>query len=70
MIKTGDQHAASSRDGRTAYLDGALVDDVTSHSAYRNAVRSICGLHDFQSEDRLTAVGLHYFTNGAIFSMC
>ena len=54
MIKTGDQHAASSRDGRTAYLDGALVDDVTSHSAYRNAVRSICGLYDFQSEGRLT----------------
>ena len=50
MIKTGDQHAASSRDGRTAYRDGALVDDVTSHSAYRNAVRSICGLYDFQSE--------------------
>ena len=50
MIKTGDQHAASLRDGRAVYLDGALVDDVTSHPAYRNAVRSICGLYDFQSD--------------------
>ena len=61
MIKTGDQHAASSRDGRTAYLDGALVDDITRHSAYRNAVRSICGLYDFQSEDRLTGGRLALF---------
>ena len=50
MIKTGDQHAASLRDGRAVYLDGALVDDVTGHPAYRNAVRSICGLYDFQSD--------------------
>ena len=49
MIKTGDRHAASLRDGRQVYLDGALVDDVTTHPAYRNAVRSICGLYDFQS---------------------
>ena len=49
MIKTGDRHAASLRDGRQVYLDGALVDDVTTHPAYRNAVRSIGGLYDFQS---------------------
>ena len=49
MIKTGSRHAASLRDGRHVYLDGALVDDVTTHPAYRNAVRSICGLYDFQS---------------------
>ena len=49
MIKTDSRHAASLRDGRHVYLDGALVDDVTTHPAYRNAVRSICGLYDFQS---------------------
>ena len=54
MITTGGQHAASSRDGRAAYRDGALIDDVTSYPAYRNAVRWICGLYDFRSEDRLT----------------
>ena len=54
MITTGGQRAASSRDGRAAYRDGALVDNVISYPAYRNAVRLICGLSDFQSEDRLT----------------
>ena len=49
MIKTGNQHAASLRDGRAVHLDGAPVGDVTTHPAYRNAVRSICGLYDFQS---------------------
>ena len=49
MIRTGGRHAASLRDGRQVYLDGALVDDVTTHPAYHNAVRSICGLYDFQS---------------------
>ena len=52
MIRTGDRHAASLRDGRQVYLDGALVDDVTTHPAYRNAVRSIGGLYDFQSDPR------------------
>ena len=50
MIKDGKQHAASLRDGRRVYLDGALVEDVTAHSGYRNAVGSICGLYDFQSD--------------------
>ena len=50
MIKTGQQHAASLRDERAVYLDGAPVGDVTIHPAYRNAVRSICGLYDFQSD--------------------
>ena len=49
MIKTGNQHADALRDGRQVYLNGARVDDVTTHPAYRNAVRSICGLYDFQS---------------------
>jgi 4-hydroxyphenylacetate 3-monooxygenase len=38
MSKTGQQHTASLRDGRAVYLDGAAVDDVTTHPAYRNAV--------------------------------
>ena len=50
MIKTGSRHARALRDGRTVYLDGALVDDVTTHPAYRNAVASICALYDFQSD--------------------
>jgi len=50
MIKTGSRHEAALRDGRAVYLDGALVEDVTTHPAYRNAVRSICALYDFQND--------------------
>ena len=49
MIKSGKQHIASLRDGREIYLDGALVDDVTTHPAYRGAVASIGRMLDFQS---------------------
>lgn len=49
MIKTGEQHIASLRDGREIYLDGELVTDVTTHPAYRGAVASIGRMFDFQS---------------------
>lgn len=49
MIKTGEQHIASLRDGREIYLDGELVADVTTHPAYRGAVASIGRMFDFQS---------------------
>ena len=48
-LKTGAQHTESLRDARKIYLDGALVDDVTVHPAYRNAVGSVAALYDFQS---------------------
>jgi 4-hydroxyphenylacetate 3-monooxygenase len=37
------------RDGRTVYIDGKLVDDVTTHAAYRNAVASTALLYDYQA---------------------
>lgn len=49
MIKNGEQHIASLRDGREVYLDGELVKDVTTHPAYRGAVASIGRMFDFQS---------------------
>ena len=49
MIKTGEQHIASLRDGREIYLDGELVTDVTTHPAFRGAVASIGKMFDFQS---------------------
>lgn len=48
-IKDGAKHLASLRDGRTVWLRGAAVEDVTTHSAYRNAVRSAAALYDFQA---------------------
>jgi 4-hydroxyphenylacetate 3-monooxygenase len=47
--KTGLDHIESLRDGRTVYIDGTLVDDVTTHPAYRNAVASAALLYDYQS---------------------
>src|ERR1700741_4284609 len=50
VAKTGAEHVASLRDGRTVYIDGKLVDDVTTHPAFRNAVRSAAALYDFQAQ--------------------
>ena len=47
--KNGAEHLQSLRDGRTVYVDGKLVDDVTTHPAYRNAVATAGLLYDFQS---------------------
>ena len=35
VAKTGAEHIASLRDGRTVYIDGKLVADVTTHPAFR-----------------------------------
>ena len=49
MTKTGADHIKSLRDGRTIYLDGQRVEDAVEHPAYRNAVRSVARLYDFQA---------------------
>jgi 4-hydroxyphenylacetate 3-monooxygenase len=48
-VKTGADHLASLRDGRAVYIDGELVSDVTTHPAFRNAVRSAAALYDYQA---------------------
>ena len=50
MIRTGDKHRASLRDGRQVYLDGGVVADVTRHRAFRNSIDSFCKLYDFQAK--------------------
>jgi 4-hydroxyphenylacetate 3-monooxygenase len=49
QCKTGAEHINSLKDGRTVYIDGKRVDDVTTHAAYRNAVASAGLLYDYQS---------------------
>src|SRR5246500_3621736 len=49
QCKTGAEHIQSLRDGRTVYLDGKLVDDVTTHAAYRKATASAALLYDYQA---------------------
>jgi len=47
--RTGAEHIKSLQDGRAVYIDGARVDDVTAHPAFRNAVRAAAELYDFQA---------------------
>src|SRR5580658_3465263 len=49
QCKTGADHIRSLQDGRTVYVNGKLVDDVTTHPAYRNAAASAALLYDYQS---------------------
>ena len=45
--KTGAEHIKSLKDGRTVYIDGKLVPDVTEHPAFRNSVKSAALLYDY-----------------------
>ena len=47
--KTGAEHIKSLKDGRTVFIDGKLVADVTEHPAFRNSVKSAAMLYDFQA---------------------
>lgn len=49
MVKNAAKHIASLRDGRSIYLDGALIADPVDHPAFRNAIRSYGSLYDFQA---------------------
>lgn len=46
MTRTGEEYVDSLRDGRQIWLDGELVEDVTTHPAFRNTVGSIATLYD------------------------
>lgn len=48
-MKSGRDHTESLRDGREIYIDGARVEDVTTHPAFRNLVRSVAKLFDYAS---------------------
>ena len=56
MLKTGQQHTQSLQDGRRIFIDGAEVNDPTTHPAFRNAVQSVAAMYDFQSADENRAL--------------
>jgi 4-hydroxyphenylacetate 3-monooxygenase len=47
VIKTGEQHTAALRDGRTILIDGGRVEDGTRHPAFARLVQSVGRLYDF-----------------------
>src|ERR1700748_375081 len=48
--KTGAEHIKSLKDGRTVYIDGKLVPDVTTHPAFSKSIQSAGALYDFQAK--------------------
>lgn len=60
MQRTGSSYTDGLDDGRRIFLDGKPIERVAEHPAYRNAVKSIAGLYDFQArsenQERMTFV--------------
>ncbi len=46
-MKSGAKHSQGLRDGRTVFIDGQRVDDVTRHPAFARSVQSVCSLYDY-----------------------
>src|SRR6266850_1182801 len=51
MLKTGNEHLESLKDGRVVYIGSERVDDVTTHPAFRNGARSIAAIYDMKAAD-------------------
>ena len=49
-MRHGHDYIASLRDGRSVYLDGELVEDVTTHPAFTSAITRIAELYDRASD--------------------
>jgi 4-hydroxyphenylacetate 3-monooxygenase len=48
-MRSANEYLSSLKDGRTIFINGAQVGDVTSHRAFRNLATSMAGLFDFAS---------------------
>src|SRR5882672_4588449 len=59
-MRTGSEYLRSLNDGRQVFVDGERVKDVTTHLAFREAVRSIAKLYDIaaapEMRERMTFV--------------
>jgi len=52
-IRTGAEYLTGLRDGRRIHLDGALVEDVTTHPQLARTARTIAALYDLQHQPNL-----------------
>lgn len=50
MTRSGSEYVAGLRNGRSVYLDGERVDDVTTHPAFASVVQSVAGLYDLAND--------------------
>jgi 4-hydroxyphenylacetate 3-monooxygenase len=67
MLKTGRAHLEALRDGRTVYVGGERVADVTTHPSFRRAAQSVAGLYDLKLAPALRDT-LTYEEGGELFS--
>ncbi|HKA55438.1 MAG TPA: 4-hydroxyphenylacetate 3-hydroxylase N-terminal domain-containing protein [Candidatus Binatia bacterium] len=49
-IRTGQEYRESLRDGRTIYVNGTRVSDVTAYPPFRGVIDTIAGLYDLQHD--------------------
>ena len=50
MLRTGNKHLESLRDGRVVYVGDKKIDDVTRHPACRNAAQTVAALYDMKAD--------------------
>src|SRR4051812_19349383 len=50
MTRSGSEYIRGLRDGRTVYLDGDKVEDVSTHPAFAGAAQSVAGLFDIAND--------------------
>jgi 4-hydroxyphenylacetate 3-hydroxylase-like protein len=50
MLRSGQEHLQSLRDGRVVYVGAEKIDDVTSHPAFRNAAQTVAALYDMKAD--------------------
>ena len=68
MLRTGKEHTASLRDGRIVYIGDERVDDVTQHSAFRNAAQTVAAIYDMKA-DPANRDAMSYEEDGGRHSM-
>jgi 4-hydroxyphenylacetate 3-monooxygenase len=49
-MRTGADYLHAVRDGRQVYLDGEVVDDISTHPAFRGAVHSVAHMYDVAAD--------------------
>jgi 4-hydroxyphenylacetate 3-monooxygenase len=67
MLKTGAEHLASIRDGRTVYVGSERIKDVTTHPAFAEGARTVAAIYDFKRAPENLGV-TSYEENGERFS--
>jgi 4-hydroxyphenylacetate 3-monooxygenase len=68
VLKSGREYLESIRDGRVIYIAEELVEDATSHPAFRNGARTYAALYDLKAQSELREL-MSYDEDGERYSM-